>query len=404
MTRRKRLILYSILLAVASIALVISEATIPSWREIKEQRRAFLRTYNNAPGLLTALENREFRVLFEHLDDAPRQYDIKQFWTIEPAKSELASLDNAGIAERLTQFVIEHRAHRFPLFESNVLHSPILFLSGFGTGFCDDAATLLMNLAKQYGLNARTLWLADKDEKVIHVVTEIFHDHKWRIYDPDNWGVIRGADGMAVDLAELQASIQSGSFEFPMIWRSVAFPQPATDQSRNHSTSTTIEAFKGESWLLFDGLYMLSSDGRYPIGGWSSPAQFLDHYRSEMGTMVRIIPVKDSEPIKIESLFPVFGLFVRFSSNSNDGDHCKTAIKLDSDTRLWERQYRSVCDFPKQELNHHIYYDLSSTLRVNAVWPTQSVEIHGGAGTDATTTSNYELISVHSYSRSNLAR
>lgn len=84
-------------------------------------------------------------------------------------------------ARSLWRFVAENRYHFVPVTEESEEYDVIKYLSVYGYGFCDDTAGTLSKLAEMAGLRART-WVIGEGR---HVVSEIYANGKWRMFDAD---------------------------------------------------------------------------------------------------------------------------------------------------------------------------------------------------------------------------
>jgi len=92
-------------------------------------------------------------------------------------------------------FVKERRWHGEPISEnSHDLHDPVKLTNVFGYGYCDDAAAVMTNLSIEAGLKARVWGLNG------HVVSEIFYDEKWHMFDADQNIVYRDSSHNVLDL------------------------------------------------------------------------------------------------------------------------------------------------------------------------------------------------------------
>jgi hypothetical protein len=69
--------------------------------------------------------------------------------------------------------------HNSPFTEKRWQHNPILFLNSVGNGLCDDVASVNEALWRYANFPART-WYLDG-----HVVSEVYHGGKWKMFDAD---------------------------------------------------------------------------------------------------------------------------------------------------------------------------------------------------------------------------
>lgn len=114
---------------------------------------------------------------------APVLYD-RYIWHSLPALLESAGVEAArsGLDKvmALHALVSAHHSHGALPLEAGTESDPVKYLSVYGTGVCDDAASAQAALAAAAGLPSRTWWLTG------HVVPEVFADGAWRMLDPDH--------------------------------------------------------------------------------------------------------------------------------------------------------------------------------------------------------------------------
>lgn len=96
------------------------------------------------------------------------------------------------------KFVIENTFHSYPFTTDNWQHNPELFLNSLGGGFCDDRASVLAYIYRAMGDSARIIGLNG------HVVTEIFYNNKWQMFDPDNEVFYCDKNGAVLSVDELE--------------------------------------------------------------------------------------------------------------------------------------------------------------------------------------------------------
>lgn len=89
--------------------------------------------------------------------------------------------DNEPIVRKVWRFSRDMRYHNVPLSEHCWYSSnPTVLFSSTGFGFCGDIAAINYIIWKKLGYQARYWGLGG-----IHVVSEVFHDGKWKMYDSD---------------------------------------------------------------------------------------------------------------------------------------------------------------------------------------------------------------------------
>jgi hypothetical protein len=87
------------------------------------------------------------------------------------------------VPRKAWRFIRDHRYHSTPLTELRWQHAPALFLNSIGFGYCDDSASLLYFLWSRLGFEARVWDLGG------HVVSEVFVQGRWEMYDAGLPGV-----------------------------------------------------------------------------------------------------------------------------------------------------------------------------------------------------------------------
>ena len=103
----------------------------------------------------------------------------------------------------LWKFVTNWTDHGHP--EALVEHhyySPALMVNGIEEGLCDKRSAALANLAEYAGIPARVYDLKK------HVVTELFYNNAWHMFDADKGIFYRRQDGDIADVAYLNANPQ----------------------------------------------------------------------------------------------------------------------------------------------------------------------------------------------------
>jgi hypothetical protein len=85
-------------------------------------------------------------------------------------------------------------------------------LSTWGYGFCSDLARTLAQLSVVAGLDSRVVYL---DE---HVVTEIFYNNKWHMFDPDRKAYYIAKDGTIANVGEIMSDLTLLKQNYPFIY------------------------------------------------------------------------------------------------------------------------------------------------------------------------------------------
>ena len=101
------------------------------------------------------------------------------------------SSDKQEFVIKATEWVHRYSRNIRPLSTDNWIHSPEVFMNSLGLGYCDDRASVLVNLWRAYGLTARVWDLQG------HVVPEVRVAGKWQLHDPDT-GVFMLDDNLQI--------------------------------------------------------------------------------------------------------------------------------------------------------------------------------------------------------------
>lgn len=120
------------------------------------------------------------------------------------AETILESIHDVGMTDEekalaIYEFVKAWRTHWHPPYESEEMHDPVKLIGVYGYGFCDDASRAIEQLATRAGLRARVWELED------HVVSEIYFDGRWHIFDADLERTYDHPDGHLASVEELAA-------------------------------------------------------------------------------------------------------------------------------------------------------------------------------------------------------
>lgn len=117
-----------------------------------------------------------FRILFDGFDllGPTGLLDL-----VRQRASLVAGPTSSTLATAAWELLCEVTHHDNPIVPGPWPHGPALYVGSVGSGFCDDAATVLAQLWQSLGLEAR-VWALDG-----HVVPEVLIDGHWEVYDPD---------------------------------------------------------------------------------------------------------------------------------------------------------------------------------------------------------------------------
>lgn len=84
-----------------------------------------------------------------------------------------------GAAYATWIWMMENTYHWDPYSGDNWQHAPYLYLNSIGFGYCDDVAQIYASILTEMGFDARVWWIEG------HVVSEVFDNGSWKIFDVD---------------------------------------------------------------------------------------------------------------------------------------------------------------------------------------------------------------------------
>src|SRR5690606_28353308 len=106
------------------------------------------------------------------------------------------------IEEEAWKYVSQSTFWISPLTSKSWQHNPILFLNSIGGGFCDDRASVLAGIWRNWFDSVRVIGLNG------HVVSEVYSINKWKMYDADRKVAYLNANNEVCSVAELEDSSQ----------------------------------------------------------------------------------------------------------------------------------------------------------------------------------------------------
>lgn len=109
---------------------------------------------------------------------------------------------NTPIEEEAWRYVARSTFWSNPITSENWQHDPVLFLNSIGGGFCDDQASVLAAIWKNWFDSVRVVGLNG------HVVSEVFSNNKWKMYDADLMVAYLNAENQVCSVVELEDSSQ----------------------------------------------------------------------------------------------------------------------------------------------------------------------------------------------------
>ena len=104
-----------------------------------------------------------------------------------------------AISRKVWRFVRDNRYHADPLTVASWNHSPGLFFSSIGFGYCDDSASVFRHLMTALGYESRVWGLGG------HIVAEVLRDNRWEMWDTDLQVYYFNRSGLVAGVEELAA-------------------------------------------------------------------------------------------------------------------------------------------------------------------------------------------------------
>lgn len=113
-----------------------------------------------------------------------------------------SSAKSTTVDEEAWRYISRSTFWSNPITLENWQHNPILFLNSIGGGFCDDRATVLAAIWKNWFDSVRVVGLNG------HVVSEVYNDEKWKMYDADLKVAYLNSQNQICSVRELEDSTQ----------------------------------------------------------------------------------------------------------------------------------------------------------------------------------------------------
>ena len=415
---RKRLSLFTVCFALASAVFFVSigpRSVHAITREqllnqVAEEREKYLDSFADRACFLSDLEKKTPALRMENtgpdlvdLNAAPLFYDMK---SIEEEIGIRPDDSPAVQVRKIFEFVRKRRKHTYPLHENSELHNPPRFFSVYGCGFCDDAASNLALLATRYGFEAKTWWLEG------HVVATVFHDDKWRVYDPDNLGIVEYEGEVADTDTMVRLAKQNklpalndlfGTTEDNRL--TGVYPDFEPDNPR-------IFLLPFEKRLFFDCAYMLTNDGHY-LEKLREKDAFLKEYDGVLANYARIVPLQalmdrpnnENGELVLEDYFPIAGVFIRtpftlkaVAPGALPWIHMETEVlaKVKGEVRKIVASKRMLAREISVPGGDSRYFDLSMGVGLLEPYPGRQIKL-GVPDAFLKTFKDADLVTVHQY-------
>lgn len=122
----------------------------------------------------------------------PKQYDFGSYAALLNSIVDSSDSDKQK-ADKILNFLFVFTDHSQSAMHERLPHDPLRLVNSFQSGLCDDRNTALSKLFAMAGLQARVYHLGG------HVVSEVYYDSAWHMYDAD-WGTVFTANGEAQDV------------------------------------------------------------------------------------------------------------------------------------------------------------------------------------------------------------
>ncbi len=113
-----------------------------------------------------------------------------------------SKIKNTSLEEEAWKYVSRSTFWSTPYSLENWQHNPVLFLNSIGGGYCDDRASVLAFIWKNWFDSVRIVGLNG------HVVSEVYSNNKWKMYDADRMVAYLNAKNEICSVSELEDSSQ----------------------------------------------------------------------------------------------------------------------------------------------------------------------------------------------------
>ncbi len=166
--------------------------------EPTEYRSYYLRTFTPASAYVSIRNTGPaviaYQLAFNQKFGVTTQEIVRTIQDMEP------EFPDEPIQRKVWRFIRDNRYHFDPLTAARWNHSPGLFFSSIGFGYCDDSASLFRHLMTAMGFTSR-VWALNG-----HVVPEVLVGNRWEMWDPDlqvsyvnHSGLVAGVEELATD-------------------------------------------------------------------------------------------------------------------------------------------------------------------------------------------------------------
>jgi|GEM_PF-4597946 len=357
-------------------------------QKIINERQNYINIYYNNIQILKNIDNNN--KILSIINSTNKKIYLKSFplfYTKDNIKNKI-NINNNNLSEenvlKIYQFIKNNSYHSYPLFKSDELHYPTYFFSIYGSGFCDDVAKNFDYLANLYGFKSRVWHLQG------HVVADVYYNDKWHIIDPDLLGIIRYNNDIASREEMILLAKQNKLKNYNDVYQ----------KSKNHESTDNyyykkeklkdpyIKLYPNSNIIFLNKAYMISSQGKYINE--LNKEEFYKNNRG-IGNIIHLIPIKTIKKYKIkkiESYFPICGIFLK-CNNKN-----KLLIKIDTAEKIIPQYIEGNL----LNINNEIYYDYSIACKNMEEYPTRQIKLKNQNKIDE----NAILIIVAYYSKNNL--
>lgn len=202
----------------------------------------------------------------------------------------------------------------------NVSYPP-LYLSFFSSGKFSTAASDLALLAFHFKFKARIVHLTN------HVVTEIYYNDAWHMFDLEYAGYIMDEENTIISANQVKEKAAKQYFpdkSYNVAFSTIRYKEDATQELMNKAAvNFTFSLLPNESLNFYTNLWMLTTDGiNLEHKSMKNPASFLQMHSAKIANFVREIPLTSlsAEQLKLAdftSIFPLAGAFIVYPQQEN---------------------------------------------------------------------------------------
>ena len=376
--------------------------------KILERRKRHIARYYKVDQLLELLESGSYWFELHNPSDKTVRIEAPDLWYNSSRLKQDLALDASDDPQtkllKIYKLVQSRHSHSEPLYNTDLMHYPIRFLSTFGTGFCDDVAHVSSSIALQHGYRAR-IWRLNG-----HTLPEFYYSSAWHVLDPfkPGLGATYKPNGAIADLKHLvQLAKEDKLAHYNQEVRTTDDNQVTeirAEQLRS-GPNPYLEMLPYERRYFFKRAYVLSTDGHRirKKPELNRAENFLPQY-SSIANYVRVIPLdkqahSNGKTFEIRDYFPIVAAFIRTSNPSTTAWKSLNSMLVTAESSAWLDQVWTAGEhWSKPGLGSLLSF--SHALQHLDHNPSFAL-ILTGPNNSPTTLNRVELITVHYYSRLN---